>query len=376
MARNVSYTKLPYSATGICASTRSRWARVQGYRLHSYVFRVVFFSRLTVIPTQGTLPFRSALSLRCPTKPYQLSDDIESFVHVFHHLVLRFAETAHSDNLRGWVNFFCEPNSFVEDTEGRRVQIGGKAKLRYIVDGYSPVQPLRNRTLTSILVKLASICAEHYRTINIVEMERRYAPNVVRKLSPTNMPAVLNRRELKKRKQEEVDRGSRSSVLNITLPQGRTGSASPAVATSPTVSLNPLKSIISSQPTTTPSEPVPAASSADQADSSGPSGKLNGQTPVPPISTLSTHDALLELFRQYGEDLDGNLFDWPEEDLDKTNDQFQAANLVPSRNNVFSLSTAPGMFPSNPEQPEQKRRKGMNGSALESVGETAEEVAE
>ncbi|TFK79031.1 hypothetical protein K466DRAFT_473460, partial [Polyporus arcularius HHB13444] len=39
---------------------------------------------------QGTWEFRSALSLKFPKKPPRLSDDLESFVHAFYYLVLKY----------------------------------------------------------------------------------------------------------------------------------------------------------------------------------------------------------------------------------------------------------------------------------------------
>ena len=306
--------------------------------------------------SQGTLPFRSAISLVCPMKPYQLSDDVESFIHVFYHLVARFAKTSLSENIGSWVNLFCEPALFVEVDDGRRVQTGGKAKLFFMKNGFPLVEPEKNQTLEALTSELVSLSAEHYRSLDVPDLQTRYAPVVtpqVTKNVPT-APSTMGLRDVqaRKRKLEEAGPQPPSRPL-LKSAESSPGGSTPATA----------------QSATPPPETTPA-SSTSAAEVLKPSS--DG-----PVAKLGTHDALLELFYKYGRGVDGSFFEWPDKDLVKTEDQFLAAHLVPSKNNAFSLSAMPGSFPSTAEQqPGPKRRKGMNGSVLESVGETAEEVAE
>ena len=275
---------------------------------------------------QGTLHFRSAISLVCPMKPYQLSDDVESFIHVVYHLIARFARTSISANIGVWVSSFFETAKCVEDVDGRRVQIGGVITLEFMRKGVPLLMLMRNQTLESLTEELASLSAEHYRTLNIPDLRTRYAPVIPGPPQATNnastgAPTLRSVWE-RKRKREEAD--SQPSRLV-------------------------LKSVQSSPkgPTSISAAEGPGKSSSDG-----------------PVAKLSTHDALLELFYKYGQDVDGNFFKWPDEDLVKTEDQFLAAHLVPGKNNAFSLSAISGSFPSTAEQqPVPKRHKGMDESA-------------
>ncbi|KAJ3477495.1 hypothetical protein NLI96_g10426 [Meripilus lineatus] len=110
----------------------------------------------------GTWYFMSALLLQNPRKPHQVSDDIESFVHVINWLTFRF----HIDwGSRGFTGFPASLQHFAEYFRNEKgVDVGGGAKLdniRFGKPGFDPsfVTPPALRTLVEWL---ADMCKEHY----------------------------------------------------------------------------------------------------------------------------------------------------------------------------------------------------------------------
>lgn len=105
-----------------------------------------------------------------PWKPYRYSDDVESFIHVFHFLVLRYHRTrvirlhAHVRN--------TYHHSFTVDG----VKLGGKQKYADVTrgSGNAPFEVSGNPELQSVLDQLASACYSSYSSIDMQEMERRY----------------------------------------------------------------------------------------------------------------------------------------------------------------------------------------------------------
>ncbi|EJF58077.1 hypothetical protein DICSQDRAFT_149368 [Dichomitus squalens LYAD-421 SS1] len=121
----------------------------------------------------GTWYFRSAVSQRYPRKPYAVSDDIESFVHVYHYCVLRFHETAQSKTLMDTIRSTYE---YVERRAEDGAYVGGFVKFEQMRIPHSVISPRNNETLRTLLELLAGICATHYATIDAEEFDRLYTP--------------------------------------------------------------------------------------------------------------------------------------------------------------------------------------------------------
>ncbi|PIL24569.1 hypothetical protein GSI_12453 [Ganoderma sinense ZZ0214-1] len=119
----------------------------------------------------GTWQFYSALTLSYPRKPYRLSDDVESFVHVFRWLVLRFHSTE-IRNLRTFVDAEYESNvrSAISG-----IRVGGDQKLRSFSTPTSLFKVTRNDSLQGLLEQLAYNCFLHYQLIDMDLMHARYS---------------------------------------------------------------------------------------------------------------------------------------------------------------------------------------------------------
>ncbi|EJF58078.1 hypothetical protein DICSQDRAFT_173309 [Dichomitus squalens LYAD-421 SS1] len=137
----------------------------------------------------GTWYFRSAVSKRWPTKPYTVSDDIESFVHVYHYCVLRFHATQYSGVLVECVNMtYGQVEKRVEDG----AYVGGFMKFSQMCNPHSMITPSNNKMLQALLQELAKITAAHYATIDVEEYDRRYnpAPQILTAPQQDRAPAV------------------------------------------------------------------------------------------------------------------------------------------------------------------------------------------
>ncbi|KAI0701154.1 hypothetical protein C8T65DRAFT_542280, partial [Cerioporus squamosus] len=110
----------------------------------------------------------SALSLMCPQKPYSLTDDVESFVHVFHLAVLRFHQTD-VDNLHNFVHEKYDSFERVNATK-----IGGGRKILDFLTSRAPFRVVGNRSLQRVLDRLAKACHKSYKTMNFAEVICRY----------------------------------------------------------------------------------------------------------------------------------------------------------------------------------------------------------
>ncbi|KAJ3491197.1 hypothetical protein NLI96_g877 [Meripilus lineatus] len=120
----------------------------------------------------GTWPFMSALLLQFPRKPHQLSDDLESFVHVINWLIVRF----HIQWSPGFIEGAMLPYKEYERTlDGD--DIGGRTKLNQMRTGhpnFSPdeVDPPKLGQLAHALMK---ICKEHYSSPEVMALLKRSA---------------------------------------------------------------------------------------------------------------------------------------------------------------------------------------------------------
>ena len=136
------------------------------------------------------------MSLQYPRKPYAVSDDIESFIHVYHYCVLRFHETAQTLSLASHIRAM-----YVEATRRAAdgAYVGGSQKFANMCNSNPVIVPLKNVTLKDLLGDLAAICAAHYATIDTEEYEQLYDPAPQPSVSPApeqeNEPAPPYDRE-------------------------------------------------------------------------------------------------------------------------------------------------------------------------------------
>ncbi|KAI0794658.1 hypothetical protein C8Q74DRAFT_1445957 [Fomes fomentarius] len=116
----------------------------------------------------GTWISRSALSLKFPRKPYRPCDDIESFVHVYRHFVLRYHPT-------GTFDFdFAVKQTYERVTIVDGIAVGGHLKLTQLREAQSPFMVKSNPDLQEILDDLARGCYESYIAIDLAAMDKKY----------------------------------------------------------------------------------------------------------------------------------------------------------------------------------------------------------
>ncbi|KAI0730493.1 hypothetical protein C8Q76DRAFT_832590 [Earliella scabrosa] len=117
----------------------------------------------------GTWVYRSALSLQYPRKPYRVSDDLESFIHIYRHLVLRYHATDTED-------YKMEvKDTYEQAVPGKGdIMIGGKLKMAQLRISESLFEVYGNSDLQTVLDELARGCYSSYIRIKPREMRRRY----------------------------------------------------------------------------------------------------------------------------------------------------------------------------------------------------------
>ncbi len=115
------------------------------------------------------------MSGRYPRKPYELSDDIESFIHVYHYSVLRFHETDQTGGLREHFSVIYEYDE-VRPEDG--AHLGSPTKFGNMCSPTSFIRPEDNPYLQLVLNKLANIYSKHYAAIDEQEYKRKYNPGV------------------------------------------------------------------------------------------------------------------------------------------------------------------------------------------------------
>ncbi|KAH9912113.1 uncharacterized protein BXZ73DRAFT_82463 [Epithele typhae] len=122
--------------------------------------------------------FRSALSLKYPRhRPYKLSDDIESFIHVLYYIVVRFHKTdltygsSSFDYLRNKVEAVFGQFGYIADDE---VYNGGLDKLGNFRRRTSWVIVHANKTLDKMLNEVAEIGYKHYARISLDNYDAIY----------------------------------------------------------------------------------------------------------------------------------------------------------------------------------------------------------
>ncbi|KAI0794694.1 hypothetical protein C8Q74DRAFT_1366107 [Fomes fomentarius] len=117
----------------------------------------------------GTWSTRSALMLQYPRKPCRLSDDLESIVHAYRHLTLRYHLTDVTPKLRSFIE-----TTYEEVMKFNGVLIGGSTKLGQFASAQSPFRVIKNPHLQSVLDALAKGCFSFYDQINLDRMQEKY----------------------------------------------------------------------------------------------------------------------------------------------------------------------------------------------------------
>lgn len=120
---------------------------------------------------QGTWQSRSALFLQYPRKPYRLYDDVESFVHVFRNLVLRFHHT--NASRRGSLGELVK-SLFDNVSRIGGVLVGGDLKLNQFKSPTSPFLVINNTDLQAVLDALAQGCYSFYAQVDEDCMQATY----------------------------------------------------------------------------------------------------------------------------------------------------------------------------------------------------------
>ncbi|RPD73198.1 hypothetical protein L226DRAFT_536691 [Lentinus tigrinus ALCF2SS1-7] len=137
----------------------------------------------------GTFQFRSALAACFPRKPYRLSDDLESFIHAFHYLVLKY-HPIQRNGLRQLVESTYESHSFVQG-----IKVGDESKLRLFLNSLPPFEVCANDVLQSILNDLHKGCYESYRDVDVDQMYALYGvsdPVVAKEPRPLSVDTPVN----------------------------------------------------------------------------------------------------------------------------------------------------------------------------------------
>ncbi|KAF9804969.1 hypothetical protein IEO21_09264 [Rhodonia placenta] len=139
---------------------------------------------------KGTWQFSSAMLLQYPMKLRQVSDDLESFVHVLHWTILMWYEHSLSglpSELRRLVSrTYDEFETFVDyDT-------GGIHKFNNMRLGQLPFSKLSSEPLKSLTQNLAEICKEHYNASSTKEQIAKLEDIKIEKgkKSPSQPPAA------------------------------------------------------------------------------------------------------------------------------------------------------------------------------------------
>ncbi|TFY55428.1 hypothetical protein EVG20_g9320 [Dentipellis fragilis] len=137
----------------------------------------------------GTWYFRSALSLQFPYKPYRISDDIESFVHVYHYCVYRFHITNAVNSLAHTINGIY---GNVETDVVNGVTIGGDRKLNNMEISRPPMRVGADYpTLADCLMALHEVYNSHYKAIDLTLYERLYRPTRSKKRNMRPVPEII-----------------------------------------------------------------------------------------------------------------------------------------------------------------------------------------
>lgn len=115
--------------------------------------------------SQGTWAFMSALRQKYPTKPYEVSDDIESFVHVLIWCATRYLDHTYSENSAGHATFIHDTFVACEySSDGTYVGCSGKWKI--IESGKLPFTFPDEYKFQTVLSQVLKVCRLHYEYVD------------------------------------------------------------------------------------------------------------------------------------------------------------------------------------------------------------------
>ncbi|RPD52349.1 hypothetical protein L227DRAFT_61886 [Lentinus tigrinus ALCF2SS1-6] len=184
----------------VCNGKVERIGVLCDWDLCKYIEQMLPNQRPRTIDRTGTWYFRSALSLLFPGKPYYLSDDIESFIHVYHYCVLRFHLTSRTQNLEKHVQTVYA-SSFVRQSDG--AYTGSEEKLEQMERSTPPMKVYGNPTLDAFLTDIARLYSRHYSTIDIRGYRERYNPPPVQPVRLEDTAATRFSKFAKRRRSDE-----------------------------------------------------------------------------------------------------------------------------------------------------------------------------
>jgi len=272
----------------------------------------------------GTWRFLSAALLRFPLKGNELSDDLESFLHVLSVFALRYHH--HGKDAKDTA---IALEMYDKATYSNGVWTGSSIKFERMEEGKLPFK-LRDTTspLWTLLTSWATLCREHYASLDIPLLEATCVPEGVREPAP---PVSVPRHR---------------APLKRLMPKAKAGSTS---ATSTSAPRNTAASL------TQPPRPAPPTS-APAAPAVVRATRLSVGSAKKATSPLVTHDTFSLAI---DEAMDPSRV-WPSED--KLHDQFASLKSLYSRAGSIQGSGSSSKRPSeNPEEnPPAKKRSRMN----------------
>ncbi|OBZ74010.1 hypothetical protein A0H81_06510 [Grifola frondosa] len=111
----------------------------------------------------GTWQFMSALLLTSPKKPHEVSDDLESFIHLVNWLSFQYHRHLVLDPNVLTHELHDIYDTFMTDAEG--YDVGGRRKLSDIRSGVPPVRLEKKSSHSHLLHSLATLAEEHYAAV-------------------------------------------------------------------------------------------------------------------------------------------------------------------------------------------------------------------
>lgn len=127
-----------------------------------------------IAKSKGTWPFMSALRQRYPKRPHDVSDDIESFVHVIIWCALRYLPHNEMRPESLGFLFWALFEDCRESSGGAHVGCSGKWAL--MNGGPLPFSMIGEDNLQQVMLELVQQCQSHYATLN-PEDDRKYQPS-------------------------------------------------------------------------------------------------------------------------------------------------------------------------------------------------------
>ncbi|KAJ3485960.1 hypothetical protein NLI96_g4583 [Meripilus lineatus] len=158
----------------------------------------------------GTWPFMSALLLCCPEKPHQVSDDLESFVHVINWLTLRYQVNSTPKAIGHAMEVYEEYSR----TDGG-TDVGGGLKLANLNKGDPcfDTRYVRPVALAGVVLEMMKMCQEHYSSPDVLNQLTRSGVQIP--VAPLILSAASQRR---KTVRLPVWRGSRPHPVQAPVP--------------------------------------------------------------------------------------------------------------------------------------------------------------